>query len=252
MNITTARRGLSLFIATLMTMLLSGCTILHGREQLGVPIRTVVLTFDDGPNENLGATAELLDVLAKHKVPAAFCVVGEQVTAHPDLVRRMAAEGHLIVNHTDTHFTPFTKMPDAVMEEFRLCDAAIGDALGIADYRSTYFRPPVGLMTFGLKSRLKEEGLVIAPVTTFVRDTTTSASGAAEIRDRLIGNIRHDNGGIIILHDRLFRLDNDAPDRPGHKTDRRWVAQVIDDMITELRAEGYTFQRLDSVRLPRG
>ena len=145
MNNTGSRRAVILCIAAMTAMLLSSCTILHGREHLGVPIRTVVLTFDDGPNDNLGATAELLDVLAKHKVPAAFCVVGEQVTAHPDLVRRMAAEGHLIVNHTETHFTPFTKMPDAVMEEFRLCDAAIGDALGIADYRSKYFRPPVGL-----------------------------------------------------------------------------------------------------------
>lgn len=238
---------LRMLVLGIVALMLSSCTILRTREELGVPIRTVVLTFDDGPNAQLGATAELLDVLAKHKVPAAFCVVGEQVLQHPDLVRRMAAEGHLIVNHTQTHYAPYTKFPDAIMHEFRQCDAAIGSALGIEDYRSTYFRPPMGLMTFGLKSRLEKEQLKLAPVSIFERDTTTSASGAADLRDRLIGKIRHNNGGIIILHDRLFRLDNAAPDRPGHKTDRRWVAQVVDEMITQLQAEGYAFQRLDAL-----
>jgi len=246
-------RSLALIlIGTIVAMLASGCTILHGREHLGVPIRTVVLTFDDGPNRNLGATSELLDVLAKHKVPAAFCVVGEQVDANPDLVRRMADEGHLIVNHTETHYTPFTKMPDAIMEEFRECDMAIGRALSVEDYRSEYFRPPVGLMTFGLKSRLKDEGITIAPVTVFVRDTTTSERGADRIRDLLMDQVREDNGGILILHDRLFRLEEDARECPGHRSDRRWVANAVDHMISELRAEGYTFLRLDRVRIPPG
>jgi peptidoglycan/xylan/chitin deacetylase (PgdA/CDA1 family)/glycosyltransferase involved in cell wall biosynthesis len=65
-----------------------------------VAARTIALTFDDGPSSY---TPEVLDVLARHHVPATFFVVGAQVTKHPDLLRRMIADGHEIGVHTFTH-----------------------------------------------------------------------------------------------------------------------------------------------------
>jgi peptidoglycan-N-acetylmuramic acid deacetylase len=63
--------------------------------------RVVYLTFDEG-YEN-GFTAQILDALADAGVEAAFFVTGSYVRNNPDLVRRMADEGHVVANHTDTH-----------------------------------------------------------------------------------------------------------------------------------------------------
>ena len=61
----------------------------------------VALTFDDGPRA--GTTDVLLDGLYERGIPATFFLVGEQIGANADLVRRMAAEGHQVGNHTQNH-----------------------------------------------------------------------------------------------------------------------------------------------------
>lgn len=65
------------------------------------PDRTVALTFDDGPDPQW--TPRILDVLKEHHVHATFFVVGSAAVDHPDLVRRIVAEGHEIGVHTLTH-----------------------------------------------------------------------------------------------------------------------------------------------------
>ncbi|MBQ1966177.1 MAG: polysaccharide deacetylase family protein, partial [Clostridia bacterium] len=63
--------------------------------------KTIYLTFDAG-YEN-GYTAQILDVLKKHEVPAAFFLVNHYLDTAPDLVKRMADEGHIVANHTASH-----------------------------------------------------------------------------------------------------------------------------------------------------
>jgi peptidoglycan/xylan/chitin deacetylase (PgdA/CDA1 family)/glycosyltransferase involved in cell wall biosynthesis len=63
--------------------------------------RTIALTFDDGPDPVW--TPKVLDVLRAHRVKATFFVVGTEAAAHPDLVRRIKAEGHQLGVHTFTH-----------------------------------------------------------------------------------------------------------------------------------------------------
>ena len=60
--------------------------------------KVIYLTFDCG-YEN-GNTEAILDALKKHSAPAAFFVVGHMIESAPDIVRRMAAEGHIVGNHT--------------------------------------------------------------------------------------------------------------------------------------------------------
>ncbi|WP_200261756.1 polysaccharide deacetylase family protein [Streptomyces sp. HSG2] len=61
----------------------------------------MVLTFDDGPDPR--HTPEILDILAAYEVPAMFFVCGEMAAAHPDLMARMADDGHVVGNHTWSH-----------------------------------------------------------------------------------------------------------------------------------------------------
>src|SRR6202051_1319813 len=61
----------------------------------------VVLTFDDGPWPS--TTAKVLAALAHECVRATFFLIGKSASEHPDLVRRIAAEGHTIGHHTWLH-----------------------------------------------------------------------------------------------------------------------------------------------------
>src|SRR5260370_8486881 len=61
----------------------------------------IALTYDDGPND--AVTQRLLEVLARHHVRATFFLIGRFVPQRPQLVRELAAAGHLIGNHPPTH-----------------------------------------------------------------------------------------------------------------------------------------------------
>jgi len=63
--------------------------------------RKLAITFDDGPNPAL--TPQLLELLAKYNANATFFLVGKYVRESPALVKEIAARGHLIGNHTETH-----------------------------------------------------------------------------------------------------------------------------------------------------
>ena len=76
--------------------------------------KRIYLTFDAG-YEN-GCTAQILDALQKHHAPAAFFLVGNYIERNPDLVRRMAQEGHTVGNHTYHHWD-MSKIGE--MEQFR-------------------------------------------------------------------------------------------------------------------------------------
>jgi cellulose synthase/poly-beta-1,6-N-acetylglucosamine synthase-like glycosyltransferase/peptidoglycan/xylan/chitin deacetylase (PgdA/CDA1 family) len=72
-----------------------------GHASYRLPDRTLALTFDDGPDPQW--TPQVLQVLRRHQVPATFFVVGSQVARHPDLARRLVAEGNELGVHTFTH-----------------------------------------------------------------------------------------------------------------------------------------------------
>jgi peptidoglycan/xylan/chitin deacetylase (PgdA/CDA1 family) len=79
---------------------LSGCmSISRTKEAMRIPDGFVVFSFDDGPNGHADTTARLLDVLLKYDVRAMFVLLGENADRHPELVRRIRDEGHLVVNH---------------------------------------------------------------------------------------------------------------------------------------------------------
>ena len=104
---------------------LFGRTIVAGNDAT-----EVALTFDDGPNERY--TEELLEVLGLHGVRATFFMVGRHVRARPELARAVAAAGHLIGNHTETHPWLHLKPAAVIRRELGDCQAALEDILGAA------------------------------------------------------------------------------------------------------------------------
>ena len=72
-------------------------TITHVDTREGV----IALTFDDGPHPAF--TPKLLDILKGHGSKATFFMVGRVAQDHPELVRRVADDGHVIANHSWDH-----------------------------------------------------------------------------------------------------------------------------------------------------
>jgi peptidoglycan/xylan/chitin deacetylase (PgdA/CDA1 family) len=99
----------------------------------------VALTFDDGPDERF--TPQVLDVLAEHGACATFFVVGRRAARHPELVRRIAAEGHGLGSHTWSH-PELAGLPLArLLAECRRGRRAVETAVG---RRVRAYRPPKG------------------------------------------------------------------------------------------------------------
>ncbi|MFF4113596.1 bifunctional polysaccharide deacetylase/glycosyltransferase family 2 protein [Streptomyces sp. NPDC001714] len=99
--------------------------------------RTIALTFDDGPDPVW--TPRILDVLRRNHVHATFFVVGTQVVAHPELVRRIVAEGHQIGIHTFTHPDLSRLAPWQRSLELRETQLAVAGAAGVT---TALLRPP--------------------------------------------------------------------------------------------------------------
>lgn len=99
------------FVTLACSLLLSGQLLAHNSqpkafspgniERLHMGYNEVVITIDDGPT--IGVTDKILDILYRYDVQATFFVVGERAKRHPELMARMAREGHIVANHTLTH-----------------------------------------------------------------------------------------------------------------------------------------------------
>lgn len=110
-------------------------------ETLTAPHRAgeLALTFDDGPNP--AWTPRLLDILATHDVRATFFLVGRFAQAEPELVRRIAAVGHLIGNHSWSHPNLALTACSRVRDELHRTSDTLAQITG---QPVRYFRPPFG------------------------------------------------------------------------------------------------------------
>jgi peptidoglycan/xylan/chitin deacetylase (PgdA/CDA1 family) len=155
----------------------------------------VALTFDDGPNPV--DTPRLLDILREKGVKATFFVVGKRVDQYPEVVRRAWAEGHLIANHTWSHYACFCfLMPGRLRAEIERGTESIRRSCG---FRPRYFRSPVGLRHPLLGPCLKEAELEYISWSVRTRDTLTANSSVLE--SRILNKVAA--GDIILLHDHL-------------------------------------------------
>jgi len=158
----------------------------------------VALTFDDGPN---GAdTAAVLDALARHHARATFFVVGEAARKHPELVRRMVDEGHVVGSHTDTH-TKLAWLSRATIDR-ELADAEAAIVASGAP-APVWFRAPHGFKSPFLPGALARRGMRLVAWSHGVWDT--DRPGADVIAERAIGCLR--DGEILLLHDGTVGAD---------------------------------------------
>lgn len=153
---------------------------------------TLALTFDDGPNP--AVTPKLLELLARYQAHATFFLIGKHVRAFPHITKEIAAAGHTIGNHTETH-PNLTFLPArAIDSQLDRCDGAITNAIGDPP---RWMRPPYGFRGPHLDRVVRHHGsagVVMWSVT--ARDWTPQP--AATVIERLR---RVRGGDIVLLHD---------------------------------------------------
>jgi peptidoglycan-N-acetylglucosamine deacetylase len=158
----------------------------------------IALTFDDGPNP--AWTPRLLDVLAAHRVQATFFLLGRFAQAEPDLIRRIAAAGHLIGNHSWSHPDLSRTPATAIREELERTNETLAQITG-APIR--FFRPPYGARRPVVFRLARSLGL--QPVLWNAMTSDWSEPSADRIAARLAQKVdRHTQRGYavnIVLHD---------------------------------------------------
>ena len=118
------------------------------------PDKVVYLTFDAG-YEN-GNVEKILDTLNAEGATGAFFILGNLVTSEPDLVRRMADEGHLVCNHSYAHKTMTGWSAEPIAHELTRMDDAC--STGAGEERAKYFRPAEGKFDAGMLKAVQALG----------------------------------------------------------------------------------------------
>lgn len=208
----------------------------------------VALTFDDGPNRY---TPAVLDALKELNVKATFFIVGRMAEAHPAILARIAADGHLLGNHTATH--PFfdqsyADSSDRLLEEVRRVDDEIAPLMA-ADARF-YFRAPYGswrpefaralnadpelrkyvgpiYWDIGGETSFSDDGYVLSSADWDCWRRGWSAATCAKGYMRVI---RRKDGGLVLIH--CINAKS---------------ATLVAEIVPPLIEEGYTFVRLDEL-----
>ncbi|HHY66483.1 MAG TPA: polysaccharide deacetylase family protein, partial [Alicyclobacillus sp.] len=128
-------------------------------------VKQAALTFDDGPDVTY--TTRILDILRREGIHATFFIVGQRAQAHPEMVRRIIAEGHAVGNHSWDH-PNFTKLSIA---EIRSELIRTNDLLrSLVGYTPDLFRPPYGELTPALVQTIGGMGFKIIDWSVDTRD----------------------------------------------------------------------------------
>ena len=188
--------------------------------------KVLYLTFDAG-YEN-GNTELILDALKKHQAPAAFFLVGNYLKTSPELVKRMATEGHIVGNHT-FHHPDMSKLStkEAFEQELNDLETLYTEITG--EPMKKYYRPPQG--------KYSEENLKMACdmgyqtffwSLAYVDWYENQQPSKEEAFKKLLGRIHP--GAVVLLH-----------------STSNTNGQILDELLTKWEEMGYRFGSLDEL-----
>ena len=202
------------------------------------PAMRVALTFDDGPDAE--GTPWLLDVLRKYQVRATFFMIGQSAAAHPELVRKVVDEGHLLVgNHSWSHPNFHTLGVQEQADEVARNEALLGEFL-----TPKLFRYPFGNSTCETNDLLRARGYRIVGWHVDSCDWAFNKTGTVTDRDakicevvprnqsdfvgHVVDSLKARKGGILLMHEI----------QPN-------TLHQLEVILDRLAREGFTFGTLD-------
>ena len=198
-------------------------------RRLPAGTRRVALTFDDGPS--VAYSGQILDLLRARNIKATFFVCGKNLERHPDVARRMVAEGHEIGNHTYSHPYLYLLSRKRIEEEIDRTQSVIEKITGV---RPKLFRPPYGIRWFGLFRILRERGLKMI---------LWSATGFdwKDSKDQIVASTLDElePGAIVLLHD-------GHGVRSGDQVERGNTVAALPEILDRASSLGFEFARIGS------
>ncbi len=181
-------------------------------------MKKIAITFDDGPHPHY--TEQLLEGLKERGIHATFFVTGEHAKLHPDIIKRMQEEGHLIGNHTYSHMQLKKSNKEEFKEELILTNEVISRITG---EETQYVRPPYGSWDKSFEAELN-----MFPVLWTIDPLDWCSQNVSCITRKVVENAEEND--IILMHDY-------------YETTVTAALQIID----ELTAEGYTFVTVEEI-----
>ncbi|RXZ84476.1 polysaccharide deacetylase family protein [Paenibacillaceae bacterium] len=186
--------------------------------------REIALTFDDGPDPHY--TPLLLDLLAKYDAKATFFVVGANAEKHPELLRRMKAEGHEIGIHNYVHKSNWLMRPKAVKKQIYRTSEIIRQA---TDTKPSFYRPPWGIVNLFDFANM---GYLQIILWSSMFGDWRKRVGVERLTKRMMKKLQP--GEVLLLHDCGITLgaDQDAP---------RTMMAALNTYLEEGKSQGYRF-----------
>ena len=188
--------------------------------------KVIYLTFDAG-YEN-GNTPAILDALKKHRATATFFLVGNYLETSPELVKRMAAEGHTVGNHT-FHHPDMSKIStkEAFQKELTDLEALYKETTG--QEMKKFYRPPQGKYSESNLQMADEMGYhTFFWSLAYVDWYEDKQPSREEAFQKLLGRIHP--GAVVLLH-----------------STSRTNGQILDELLTKWEEMGYRFAPLDEL-----
>jgi peptidoglycan-N-acetylmuramic acid deacetylase len=190
-----------------------------GKDDSG---KVIYLTFDAG-YEN-GNVKKVLDILKEKNVPGAFFLLEHFVRRNPELVMRMASEGHFVCNHTSRHKDMTQLSEEEFTRELASLERAVKELAGVE--MAKYYRPPCGSISERDLALAKKLGYKTIMWSYAYADWDNNAQPVPEkALEKLLGHTHE--GMVLLLH-------------PTSATN----AQILDDFIDRMIADGWRFGTL--------
>ncbi len=154
-----------------------------------------LLTFDDGPHPDF--TPQVLDILKEHNIRAIFFVVGEKAEKHPEIIKRIINEGHLVGNHSFSHNKFLAMFPTTTLiEDLEKCQVVLKKITG---EENKLFRAPIGYTNPNFARAIKV--LKLHSIGWSLRSYDTLKKDKKELLNRLVSKTKPSD--IVLLHDNL-------------------------------------------------
>ena len=171
------------------------------------------LTFDDGPHPEV--TPFILNVLKEEQVKATFFLVGEQMEKHPELLKQIISEGHIVANHSYSHKNGWLSNNSTYFNDIEKCQKLIPE--------NKLFRPPYGKISpLQIRYLKKNYKIILWDVLSWDFSLYTTPK---KVKESVLKNTV--SGSIIVFHNNKKSLKNLQP--------------ILKEIIQALKQKGFSF-----------